>query len=76
MRIIQPGKPPAEKEYEGTCRSCGAVIIAKRSEGQWREAYEQREPGYLAVSCPTVGCAGSIACFERREATAEDYYNK
>lgn len=49
MEILKKGTPPAEKEYEATCRNCGTEVRFKQHEG--KVVYDQRDGDYITVKC-------------------------
>ena len=53
MDVLESGKPPDEREFEATCRTCGSLLRFKQSEG--RSSYDQRDGDFVTVTCPVCG---------------------
>lgn len=58
MEIIEEGRLPEDKVYEGRCYHCNTRARFKRSEGKL--VYDQRDGDYVEVKCPLPGCNHTI----------------
>jgi endogenous inhibitor of DNA gyrase (YacG/DUF329 family) len=53
MEIIKRGTLPSERQYSGTCSTCGTQV--KFKEGEARFHSDQRDGDFITVDCPVCG---------------------